>query len=118
MSVKRREHGPVVVLDVGGEFYGDDSTDRLKQALNDEAARGTRRLLLNLYDCRMMNSTALGVMQAGKRALEAGGCDVRLCGLGNRMKSLLVVSRLMDWFAIHETESEAIAAFTGAQAGA
>ena len=118
MSVRRREHGGIAILDVGGEFYGDRSTDELQQALEDEVASGTRRLLLNLYDCRMMNSTTLGVMFGAKKTLDESGAEVRLCGLGNRMKSLLVMTRLMERFEVHDTEIEAIAAFTKAGAGA
>ena len=118
MSVKRREHSQVAVLDIGGEFYGDRETDQLEQALKNEVGHGTRRLLLNLYDGRMMNSTALGVMHAASRALEAGGCEVRLCAVGNRVKSPLVMLRLMEWFKVHDTENEAIAAFTKTEAGA
>ena len=118
MSVRRREHGGIAILDVGGEVYGDRSTDDLQKALEDEVARGTRRLLLNLYDCRMMNSTTLAVMIGAKKSFDETGAEVRLCGLGNRMKSLLVVTRLMERFDVHDTEIEAIATFTKAGAGA
>ena len=118
MSVRRRQHGGIPVLDIGGEFYGDQSTDDLQKALESEVSRGTRRLLLNLYDCGMMNSITLTVMIGAKKAFAAAGVEVRLCGLGNRMKSLLVVTRLMDLFDVHDTETEAIAAFTKAGAGA
>lgn len=118
MSVRRRKHGEIAVLDVGGEFYGDRSTDDLQKALEEEVAHGTRRLLLNLYDCSMMNSTTLGVMIGAKQKLDAIGAEVRLCGLDNRMKSLMVVSRLMEYFQIHDTEKEAIEVFTKAGAGA
>ena len=117
MSVRKRKYGEIEVLDIGGEFYGDSATDDLETALEGEVARGTRRLLLNLYDCSMMNSTTLGVMAKAKQKLEAIGGEVRLCGLGNRMKSLLVVTRLMEWFNVHDTEKEAIEAFTQARAG-
>ena len=112
MSVKRRQHGHVAILDVGGEFYGDHATDELEQALKDEVARGTRHLILNLYACRMMNSTTLGVMLGAKKALDAIGSKVRLCGLGSRRKSVLVATRLMEWFEVSDSEIEALAALS------
>lgn len=118
MSVRRRKKGEIAVLDIGGEFYGDESTDDLQKALEDEIAGGTRWLLLNLYDCSMMNSTTLGVMIGAKKKLDAIDAEVRLCGLGNRMKSLLVMSRLTEWFNVSDTEKDAIEAFTRDRAGA
>ncbi len=118
MSVRKRHHSEITILDIGGEFYGDSETDELEKVLDDEVSRGTHRLLLNLYDCRMMNSTTLGVMIKAKHKFDAIGGEVRLCGLGNRMESILVVTRLMDWFTVHDTEKEAIAAFTPVGSGA
>jgi len=118
MSVRRRHQGDIAVLDIGGRFFGDRETDDLEKVLEGEATRGTRRVLLNPYDCSMMNSTALGVMFRAKQKLESVGAEVRLCGLGSRMQSLLVVTRLMEWFTVHDTEKEAIEAFTNARAGA
>ena len=118
MSVRRRKHGEIHVLDVGGEFYGDKATDDLEKALEEEVARGTRHLLFNLYDCSVMNSTTLGVMIRAKQKLDSIGSEVRMCGLGNRMKSLIAVSRLTEYFRVHDTEKDAIAAFTKAVAGA
>jgi anti-anti-sigma factor len=111
MSVKKRMRGDVTVLDLSGEFYGDKPTDDLEQALRDEVEAGTHRLLLNLYQCSMMNSLTLAVLIDAKQKLDAIGSEVRLCGLGYRMKSLLVMNRLIDYFQVHDTETEALAGF-------
>ena len=118
MSVRRRKHGDVTVLDIGGEFYGDRETDDLETVLQGEVLRATKRLLLNLFECSMMNSRALGVMVGAKKKLDSTGIEVRLCGLGNRMKSLLVVTKLTEWFNVHDTEKDAVEAFQQAGSGA
>jgi anti-anti-sigma factor len=118
MCVQRRLLDDIPVLDVRGEFYGDTATEDLRKALASEVTRGTRRLLLNLSECRMMNSLTLEVMVEAKLKVEAIGGEVRLCGVGRRLKSLLCVTRLMEWFNVHEGEVEAIEAFNRARASA
>ena len=119
MGVRHRIHAGIPVIDVEGEFYGDSETDKLRDMIRAEADRGSMKLVLNLYGCRMMNSAALGVMIEAKRTYDAMGGEIRLCGLGHRaMKSLLVTVRLMSWFEISDTETEAIAVLTRARASA
>ena len=113
MSVKRREYGQISVLDIGGGL-NDRSAGELERALKDEVTRGTRRLLLNLSECKFMNSTVLGVIAGAAMALEAIGSEVRLCGLPRPM-----LGHPLDRLrlaGLHETETEAIAAFGPAQA--
>ena len=118
MSVRRREVGGVTVLYVGGEYYGGDETDALRKTILDQAAAGNTRLILNLWECGMMNSNALAVVVEAHRNYASRGGEIILCGAERRMKSLLVVSRLYDLFRHYETEAEAVAAFTESPAGA
>ncbi len=118
MSVRRREVGGIVVLYVGGEYYGGDETDALRKAILDQAAGGNSRMILNLSECGMMNSNALAVMVEAHRSYVSRGGEIILCGAERRMKSLLVVSRLYDLFRHYETDAEAIAAFAESPAGA
>ena len=111
MGVHRRERSGIVVLDISGEFYGDKETDHLEAAIQNELAAGSLHLILNLVACSWMNSTALGVMMRAKMAYDARGGHIRICGAERRMKSLLVVLRLYDWFDHHETEADAVEAF-------
>lgn len=118
MAVRRKRGDGVTVLYVGGEFYGGKETDDLQAALRNELAAGNKRVVLNLSDCGMMNSTALSVMIEAKKEYEAQGGEIRLCGVERKMKSLLVATRLYEWFAHHDTETEALVAFSPSQANA
>jgi anti-anti-sigma factor len=112
MAVATRRRGGIPVLIASGEFYGGNETDALRDALREQLEAGNLRLVLNLSDCGMMNSTALSVMIEARRRFEARGGEIRLCGVERRMKSLLVATRLYDWFGHHDTEAEAVAALS------
>ena len=111
MSVRRREVRSIVVIYPKGSFFGDTETDELQKALLDEAARGNQRLVLNLGECEALNSTALGVLMRGYANYKGRGGEIKLCGLGKRIKDLFTMTKLIMVFDHHETEDEAIAAF-------
>ncbi len=111
MSVRRKQVRSIVVLYPKGSFFGDTETDELQKAIMDEAAGGNSRLVLNLADCQALNSTAIGVLMRGYANYKGRGGEVKLCGLGKRIKDLFTMTKLIMVFDHHETEDEAIAAF-------
>jgi anti-sigma B factor antagonist len=118
MGIRRKISGSVTVLQVSGEYFGGEETDRLRKAILDEAASGNTRLLLDLADCSNMNSTALSVMVEAHRNYSARQGEIRLCGLQKKMTSLLVMTRLINVFGHYPTEVEALAAFAVSPADA
>jgi anti-sigma B factor antagonist len=111
MSVRRREVRSIVVLYPKGSFFGDSETDDLQKAILDEAAGGNTRLVLVMNECQALNSTALGVLMRGYANYKGRGGEIKLCGLGKRIKDLFTMTKLIMVFDHHETEDEAIAAF-------
>lgn len=113
MAVRRKQVQSIVVLYPKGNFFGDRETDDLQKAIMDEAAGGNNRLVLNLSECQALNSTALGVLMRGYANYKGRGGEIKLCGLGKRIKDLFTMTKLIMVFDHHETEDEAIAAFAG-----
>ncbi len=111
MAVKRKEVRSITVLSLKGSFFGDNETDELQKAIMDEAAAGNQRLVLNLTDCQALNSIAIGVLMRGYTNYKGRGGEIKLCGLGKRIKDLFTMTKLIMVFDHHETEEQAIAAF-------
>jgi anti-sigma B factor antagonist len=113
VAIRRREVRSIVVLTPKGSFFGDSETDELQKAIMDEAAAGNMRLLLNMTECNSLNSIAIGVLMRGYTNYKGRGGEIKLCGLGKRLKDLFTMTKLIMVFDHHETEEEAIAAFAG-----
>lgn len=111
MAVRRRQLESIVVLYPKGSFFGDVETDDLQKAIMDEATAGNRRLVLNMTECEALNSTALGVIMRGHANYRSRGGEIKLCGLGKRLKDLFTMTKLIMVFDHHQTEDEALAAF-------
>ena len=113
MSVRRREVRSVVILYPAGHFFGDNETDELQKAIMDEAANGNQRLVLNLSECQSLNSIAIGVLMRGFANYRSRGAEIKLCGLGKRVRDLFTMTKLIMVFDHHDSEEQAIAAFAG-----
>jgi anti-sigma B factor antagonist len=118
MSVRKRAILSVVVLEVIGSFFGDAETDELAQAIAQVGAEGNRHLVLDLEECKVMNSTALSVLAQAHRDYAARGGVIRLCGLQKRMQNILSLTRLLDLFGHHPSLDEALASFAEAESAA
>jgi len=100
-----------VVLYPKGNLFGDSETDELQKAVMDEAAAGNTRMILNLTECLALNSIAIGVLMRGFANYRSRGGEIKLCGLGKRIKDLFTMTKLIMVFDHHETEEQALAAF-------
>jgi anti-sigma B factor antagonist len=111
MSVSRKEVRSITVLSPKGRFYGDRETDELEKSILDEAATGNTRLVLNMGECEALNSVGIGTLMRGYANYKSRGGEVKLCGLGKRLKDLFTMTKLIFVFDHHDTEELAIAAF-------
>ena len=111
MSVSRKQVRSITVLTPKGRFYGDRETDELEKSILDEAATGNTRLVLNMGECEALNSVGIGTLMRGYANYKSRGGEVKLCGLGKRLKDLFTMTKLIFVFDHHDTEELAIAAF-------
>ena len=113
MSIKKRQIESITVIAARGRFYGDHETDELEAAIMGEAAAGNTRLVVNLSECEAMNSVALGVLMRGMANYRTRNAEIKLCGLGKKLKDLFVMTKLIMVFDHYETEELALASFAG-----
>lgn len=111
MAIRRREIDRIVLFDVSGEYFGGQETDALDRAIANEIALGNLLMVLNLTECRVMNSTAFGVLIGAHRVCESIGGVIKLCGAEPRMKSLLKVLHVNELLDHYASEADALAAF-------
>ncbi len=111
MAVKRRAQGPVSVISLKGSFFGDKETDELEKAIVDEAATGNKWLVLDMRECDNLNSIAIGVLMRGYASYKNRGGEIKLCGLGQKLNNLFVMTKLIMLFDHHTDCEAAVAAF-------
>ena len=115
MGIARKQLQTIVVISLKGRFFGDRETDELEKAIMDEAAAGNKRLVLNMSECEALSSVPLGVLMRGYANYKGRGGEIKICGLGKRLKDLFTMTKLIFVFDHYDTEELALAAFAAVE---
>lgn len=113
MTVDIRKKEGVTILDIEGRIIGSDSL-ALKNIIDeqiDAAEEGNARILLNLADVRMVDSSGLGVIVSSYTTVQKKGGRVVLLHPGGNIRSLIVMAKLVTIFERYDDEDEAVASF-------
>jgi anti-anti-sigma factor len=110
-NVTRREKGGVSILALKGSFFGDTETDDLMRAFNSLVADNNRRLIVDFSECDAMNSLAISVLARAHADYTHRRGEIKLSGLGKRIKSTFVMTKLILEFDHHDTVDQAVEAF-------
>jgi anti-sigma B factor antagonist len=105
----RATDGVTVVVCHGRIIFGDEAAalrEKLKQVLST-----TRQVVLNLADVSYIDSGGLGTLVGVYSSARASGADIKLSGLGQRLRDVLQVTKLVTVFEVYDNEQQAVAAF-------
>jgi anti-sigma B factor antagonist len=117
MTLKIDTHvadGVTVVACTGRIVFGEEANalrDNLKKLLT-----GTKRVVLNLSGVSYIDSGGLGTMVGVYSSARSAGADIKLTGLGQRLRDVLAITKLATVFEVYDSEQQAIAAFTASHA--
>lgn len=110
MNIQERKLGDVTVLDLDGKFVlGEDA--QFKQRVASNIERGGRKLIVNLSGVHYMDSTGLGQLISSYISMKRVNGDIKLIHLTNRLKELLVITKLITVFETFDSEAAAISSF-------
>ncbi len=101
--------GVTIVACSGKIIFGEESSG-LRESLKD-LLMNTKRIVLNLSGVTYIDSGGLGTLVGVYSSARAAGADIKLTGLGQRLRDLLAITKLSTVFEVYDTEQQAIAAF-------
>ena len=113
MNVNIRQKEGVTVLDIEGRII-ESNTLALKHIIDEQisnAEDGKVKILLNMEDVRMMDSSGLGIIVAAYTSVQRKGGRVALLNIGGNIKSLIVMAKLVTIFDRYNNEDDATASF-------
>ena len=115
MSVKltTRQVGDVTVIDAAGRITLGEGASTFRDTIRDLAAKGDKKILLNLGEVSYIDSSGIGEMVSGFTTVTNHGGQLKLLGLSKRVKDLLQITKLYTVFDIHEDEAHAVRSFAG-----
>ena len=113
MSVKSKteQNGKIAIIEVRGSLVGDSDTDQFRSAVQDFLEQGNKCLVINLGKVNYMNSSGIGAIIAAYTSYKKVNGEIKLAGISNNVQNLLVVTKLIDIFDVHDTVDQAIQDF-------
>jgi len=103
--------GVTIVACSGRIVFGEESSG-LREGLKN-LLETTKRIVLNLSGVTYIDSGGLGTLVGVYSSARAAGADIKLTGLGQRLRDVLAITKLATVFEVYDTEQQAIAAFQG-----
>jgi anti-sigma B factor antagonist len=105
------QNGTIAIIELKGSLVGDGDTDQFREIVADFIEQGNKRLLISLHKLHYINSTGIGALIAAHTTYARIGGQVRLAGIQNTVQNVLVITKLIDVFDVHDTIEDAISGF-------
>ncbi|HKN32023.1 MAG TPA: STAS domain-containing protein [Terriglobales bacterium] len=105
----RTTEGVAVVSCAGRIVFGDEASalrSELKKILN-----SSKKIVLDLSEVSYIDSGGLGTLVGVYSSARSAGADIKLAGLGQRVRDVLQITKLVTVFEVYDNEQKARAAF-------
>jgi anti-sigma B factor antagonist len=112
-SIKKEIRQGVLLISPKGNMLSENGHAYAMELLNKEMETGAPKILFNLSDVKVVNSTGLALLLiAASKTKEAKG-KMALCCLPDPLKKLLVMMKLESNFSVFAEEGNALAFLKG-----
>src|ERR1700694_4163576 len=117
IGIKERRVGSVTILNTDGEIriglrFGGSSVS-LPNAVESLLAQGQQHILLNLEGVASIDARGLGELVSTYVVVTKSGGQLKLFNLTQVLRELMMTTKLLTVFDVHENESHAIDSFKG-----
>jgi len=113
MTIDTKEVNGGIVISMSGRVMFESDAHTFRQRLEELLATGKEWFVLDLSGVIAMSSTGLGILIAAHRTVRDQGKSFKLARLSDKVKSILVITRLDSVFEIYSDAEEASAAAMG-----
>jgi anti-sigma B factor antagonist len=111
LEVREREAGDVTILDLSGSIRMGEGCISLRNSLRGLSEGGKKKILLNLASVKNVDSSGIGELIANYTSLTRDGGQLKLLSLTEKIRDLLVITKLLTVFDAYESEAEALNTF-------
>jgi anti-sigma B factor antagonist len=112
LKMTDREVDGVIVVALDGRLVLGEETGALREKIKALLAEGRTKILLNLENVTMIDSTGLGTLVSVHHSAGSRSASVRLCKLGTKFQEVLQVTKLLTVFDVSDTEADGVRSFS------
>jgi anti-sigma B factor antagonist len=111
VKMSSRQVGDVTVVDATGRITLGEGATVFRDMIRDLAAKGDKKILVNLADVSYIDSSGIGEMVSSFTTVTNHGGQLKLLSLTKRVKDLLQITKLYTVFEVFEDEASAVRSF-------
>ncbi|MDQ2976483.1 MAG: STAS domain-containing protein [Acidobacteriota bacterium] len=111
LEVKERQAGDVTILDMSGAVRMGEGAISLRNSIRGLGDQGKKKILLNLSGVKNIDSSGIGELIANYTTISRDGGQLKLLNLTDKIRDLLVITKLLTVFDSYDNESEALNSF-------
>jgi anti-sigma B factor antagonist len=110
LKIETRQADGITIVSCHGRIVFGEEAATLREDLK-RLLPATRQVVLNLSGVSYIDSGGLGTLVGVYSSARAAGAEIKLTGLGQRLRDVLQITKLVSVFEVYDTEQEAIATF-------
>jgi len=111
MKIKHQVKNNVLILTITGNMMGGTDSQEFHTTLKDFIQQGYRNFLLDLGKVRWMNSSGIGTLMSSWGSVCQVSGQLKLANVTKKIKSLLVITQLIQFFETFESVDRGAASF-------
>ena len=111
MKIKLSDRDGIVVLELNGKIMGGPDATAINDKLHELVESNRTKVVADLAKVDWMNSSGLGILISGLTTIRNAGGDLKLAAVTERIKSLLMITKLLTVFDTFDTVDEAVSSF-------
>jgi anti-sigma B factor antagonist len=111
LEITEREREGVHIVDLEGRITVGPEVGAIREKVQELAAQGIQRLILNLAEIEYIDSTGLGGLVICYTTMKKAGGTLKLLNLNRRNIELLLLTKLTTVLELFDDEQDAVNSF-------
>lgn len=111
MKIKEKMEGDIAVLTISGNMMGGPESSELHEKVKSLINDGLKKVVIDIKGVKWMNSSGLGILMACMSSLQQVGGKMKLASVTDKVKSILMITKLIELFETYESAERAVAKF-------
>ncbi len=107
-----KENLAITIISLDGKIMGGPDSTTLNDLLHKLIADGKKKIVLDLKNVKLMNSSGLGMMIAALTTMRNASGDLKIAAPSKKIENLLIITKLVKVFDIFKTVKQAVESYS------
>ena len=111
MKIIAKESNGIAIIELQGDVVDVSHTAQVRDKIREFVSKVIKKVIFDLSKVTLMNSLGVGILISALTTMKNNKGELKLSGVTERIKSLLVITRLVTIFETYNSIEEALKSF-------